>query len=86
MTPSAEELRLAIEAVQAHYPDVEIPPNTESWVSDEVNQRIVYLNATRREGLAAGTPYGTWIVTFMNGTAVEVSRVDSLACAPSKTD
>ncbi|MFT5359382.1 MAG: hypothetical protein ACI9KE_006625 [Polyangiales bacterium] len=87
MVPTVEERSEAIAAIRAEHPEAKVPPDAESWVSDELGRRIIYLNAVRREGLTAGTPYGTWAVVFVQGAAVEVTRVDSLACAiPKKVD
>lgn len=82
-SPSQAELDAALRAVAASHPEADVVRLgvAEAWTTDEPGQRLVYLDAKRRDDMGAGDEYTTWVVRFVAGAAVEASFFCSRACS-----
>lgn len=81
--PTPEELRVALDAIRARHPDADVVVRGVASASalDEHGQRVLHLDADRREEIAEGTEYTTWVVTLFRGEAISVTSFRSRACA-----
>lgn len=84
--PQREELDAALETIRASHPDADVLRLgvAEAWTTDEPGQRLLYLDAVRRDAMTAGDEYITWVVRFVGGCPVEASCFGSRACSTGK--
>lgn len=77
------ELRAALDAIAARHPDADVLVRgvAHAYASDELERRLVHLDADVRAEVEPGRTYVTWVVTFVRGEVVDVDAFVSRACA-----